>query len=417
MTRQERIFNLIVLLLVSLGIFFFTIYVEYQQNSKRNLESLEMLASSFELTAANVVSNFAWDYVQWAPLQRAISDENYEYVDEFFDRAIIERRYIESIEVMARPEGIAEDLGYVILVKGNDLTAYVNLYDRERMNFKREIVVKVELDEAIMLLDLYSKAEGFVLDENGQFPFAFGLRVEYTGKLLYPLDWIGALLFGLSSAAILRYLYNLVSEFQMRTSGLERIMLLLERRDSYTINHSRNVALVVRLITRKLGLSRREAAKIEAAAKLHDIGKIAIPSDILDKNGMLEIEEYEQMKLHPKHGVEIIRQFGGLSELEPGILYHHERMDGSGYPQGLKEGEIPVMAQIIAVADVFESLISDRPYRNGLDYEEVVTLMRMMPINQNYLTIIERNHSELMSLIWEDREKNVDQRVGAVITE
>ncbi len=106
---------------------------------------------------------------------------------------------------------------------------------------------------------------------------------------------------------------------------------------------------------------------LEISALLHDIGKIGVPEAILDKPGKLTDEEYSTVKEHPARGADIIADIPGFDILVDGILCHHEDYNGSGYPLGQKEEGIPLMGRIIAVADVYDSLISDRPYRKGMD--------------------------------------------------
>ena len=109
---------------------------------------------------------------------------------------------------------------------------------------------------------------------------------------------------------------------------------------------------------------------------LHDLGKIGIPDDILHKNGKLTKEEYEIIKKHPHIGTEIMRPIHFLGELIPAILYHHERFDGLGYSAGLKGKEIPLGARIVAIADVYQALVSDRPYRKAYSKEEALGIIR-----------------------------------------
>jgi len=109
---------------------------------------------------------------------------------------------------------------------------------------------------------------------------------------------------------------------------------------------------------------------------LHDLGKIGISEQILLKKGPLTKAEFKKIKEHPKIGVDIIRPIQSFHNLLPLILYHHERWDGKGYPFGLKGEEIPIGARIIAIADVYEALISDRPYRKALSKKEALKIIR-----------------------------------------
>ena len=128
-------------------------------------------------------------------------------------------------------------------------------------------------------------------------------------------------------------------------------------------------------IGKKLNLSGRELQNLEYAAILHDLGKIAIPDKILHKRKELTKKEYEKIKKHHQIGEEIIRSIHFLSSAVPMVLYHHERFDGLGYPYGLKGEEIPFSARIIAIADVYQALISDRPYRKAFSKEESLRII------------------------------------------
>ncbi|KAF5064937.1 Cyclic di-GMP phosphodiesterase response regulator RpfG [anaerobic digester metagenome] len=118
-----------------------------------------------------------------------------------------------------------------------------------------------------------------------------------------------------------------------------------------------------------LGLSSKEAEKIHIAAHLHDIGKVGVPDIVLNKEGKLTDEEWECMKRHPQIGAEILSKSHHLNELKDMVLYHHERVDGKGYPEGLFGNEIPFGAKIIAVCDSIDAMLSDRSYRKAHSYD------------------------------------------------
>jgi diguanylate cyclase (GGDEF)-like protein/PAS domain S-box-containing protein len=139
----------------------------------------------------------------------------------------------------------------------------------------------------------------------------------------------------------------------------------IKLRDRYTGEHVERIVHYSTEIARTLGLSRDEVELIRQASILHDLGKIGISDKILLKNSRLTKKEFEEIKKHPKIGVDIIRPIHFLHDIIPLILCHHERWDGKGYPQGLRQDEIPIGARIVAIADVYQSLISDRPYRKA----------------------------------------------------
>ncbi len=146
----------------------------------------------------------------------------------------------------------------------------------------------------------------------------------------------------------------------------------LEARDPYTSQHSIRVARYARDLAEHMGCTQEEIETIDMAGRLHDIGKIGIPDQILLKPGKLTREEYERIKLHPVIGADIIGKLG-LWDEEMGIIrYHHERMDGKGYPEGLKGPDIPKLARIVSVADSYDAMASDRSYRNKIKKEDII---------------------------------------------
>ncbi|WP_241241298.1 HD-GYP domain-containing protein [Fervidobacterium sp. 2310opik-2] len=144
---------------------------------------------------------------------------------------------------------------------------------------------------------------------------------------------------------------------------------ILEYHDPYTKGHSKNVANLASLLAEKLGLSDEMIKKTYWAALVHDIGKIVIPSSILNKEGKLTIEEFEVIKKHPVYGHDFLSTSDELKELGKYVLHHHERWDGKGYPAGLSKEDIPLISRIISVVDAWDAMRSDRPYRKGLPEE------------------------------------------------
>jgi putative nucleotidyltransferase with HDIG domain len=144
----------------------------------------------------------------------------------------------------------------------------------------------------------------------------------------------------------------------------------VEARDAYTGGHAERVARYAIEIGRELGLPRPDAPEIEFGFLLHDIGKLAVPDSILFKPGPLTAEERALMTRHTIVGAEIMRDIEFLAEASKVVRSHHERWDGSGYPDGLAGEEIPLTARVFAVADVFDALTTDRPYRAALSFEQ-----------------------------------------------
>ncbi len=151
---------------------------------------------------------------------------------------------------------------------------------------------------------------------------------------------------------------------------LENLMTALDLRDVETFGHSRTVAKYSQLLARTLDINGKETLdNIRKGALLHDVGKIAIPDAILKKPTPLTQDEWEKIKLHPTLGYGLIREIKLVEEVGNIILYHHEKYDGSGYPKGLKNDEIPLEARIFALADALDAITSFRPYRRERDFK------------------------------------------------
>ena len=151
----------------------------------------------------------------------------------------------------------------------------------------------------------------------------------------------------------------------------------IDAKDPYTKGHSTSVSRYSEALARAINLPEEEVQKITLGGLLHDVGKIGIPESVLRKPGKLEPEEWEIMKQHPVIGVEkVLAPNEALANLIPIVKYHHEHIDGSGYPEGLKGGNIPLAARIVAVADTYHALISDRPYRKGMTIEKACEILQ-----------------------------------------
>jgi putative two-component system response regulator len=182
-------------------------------------------------------------------------------------------------------------------------------------------------------------------------------------------------------------------EVVARCRSLLRIRRLIEERDSaeavvfalaraveakspFTHGHSERVLRFCLALASAVGLSGAERDLLRKGALLHDIGKISIPDSILNKPGALSDDEYEAIKQHPNQGYHIVEPLASMRDAVPLIRWHHERLDGLGYPDGLRGEEIPLLVRILSVCDVYDSLASDRPYRSSIPHHVCLEILR-----------------------------------------
>jgi putative nucleotidyltransferase with HDIG domain len=178
---------------------------------------------------------------------------------------------------------------------------------------------------------------------------------------------------GLRYAEDLRRLYR-----ELRRASFQSLVALanaLEAKDPYTRDHSERVGAFAHRIATALGLPPRDAEAVGRAGLLHDIGKIGVPEAVLTRRGALDAEAWAHVRRHPVLGAQIVAPFEFLAPSVPAIRHHHERCDGSGYPDGLAGAAIPLGARLVAVADVWDALTSARPYRPALAREGALAVL------------------------------------------
>jgi putative nucleotidyltransferase with HDIG domain len=156
------------------------------------------------------------------------------------------------------------------------------------------------------------------------------------------------------------------------TQTISAMATVIEMRDPYTAGHQKRAAHLANAIALEMGLNGERLHTLNLAALIYEIGKIQIPAEILSKPGKLDETEYGFIKVHAVAGFEILREIDFPWPIAQIVQQHHERLDGSGYPRGLKGDEIMLEARIIAVADVVEAMLSHRPYRTAMDVEKVL---------------------------------------------
>ncbi len=181
-------------------------------------------------------------------------------------------------------------------------------------------------------------------------------------------------------------------------SSIKTLISVVNAKDRYTYGHVERVVILCDLVSEKIGLTEQERKILKYGAYLHDIGKIEVPQEVLNKKMPLTDEEWDMLKQHPATGAEIIKPVDSLREVLPLILYHHERYDGKGYPNQLKGESIPYLVRILTVADSFDAMTSDRPYKHGKTYDEAIIELKKCrgsqfdpDITDTFIEVIQNN--------------------------
>ncbi|GEM_PF-1278937 len=327
-------------------------------------------------------------------------DERAEIISQFIQLLTVGKGFNgEFIELMRRVLKISETDGVIIGIKSSpqENTIKINLItQKDEKELTREInqlegiepyILEIEREIETNKKSLLSKEERKLGIE-----YIYGMPLtvfsEILGYVIFfrkkdkPLKeenkkFIKNVAKSIAVAVEIKHLINnlekqLKREKELFDKVLKSLIRGIEIRDSYTRGHSERVAYFSKRIAQEMGLSEEEVNKIYTAALLHDIGKIGIPDSILLKPGRLTEREYEIIKLHPILSYELLKNLDFLEGALNGIKYHHERWDGSGYPEGLKGEEIPLSARIIAVADSFDAMTSERIYRKAREKREAV---------------------------------------------
>jgi putative nucleotidyltransferase with HDIG domain len=192
--------------------------------------------------------------------------------------------------------------------------------------------------------------------------------------------------------------------------AIHSLLAMLRARDDATCSHSQATGEWGRRIAVRVGLSTATTERIVRAGILHDIGKIRVPDSILFKTGALAPSEWEIMKRHAESGAEILAQIPTLAQYAPIVGAHHERVDGRGYPHGLRADEISLEARVVSVADSFHAMVSDRPYRRAFSYGEAIAVLGEGRGTQWDAAVVD----VMISLAAEDRNRSADANLSAL---
>jgi hypothetical protein len=233
--------------------------------------------------------------------------------------------------------------------------------------------------------------------------------------ILLAVLWDGAGIGPLSAVLVLAPLYvarwawaGYAEEHEAYERTVKALVGAVETKDLYTRGHSERVSRACVMIARQLSMGAERTEMLRFAGILHDVGKIGVPTRVLRKSGRLTDDEFEMIALHPVRGLEMVRDIEFLAEAYAGILHHHERLDGRGYPMGLQGDAIPEFARIIAVADAFDSMTSTRSYRQARSVEEAIQELRRCAGTQFQERFVDALVEALREELWEPTLTPVD---------
>ncbi len=386
---KRKLFVPIMITLVSLLLIGLLIYSIQRHIAGRSFESVNNAISSLIEIQASALYNgcFSRNQTYYLVIEEKLADANI-----LVQKATDSFPLIDLVEIVeGRPPADSFDVildGELLRIEcpirnGDDETTVPNM-------------VGVAIIQAQRLLDTVS-AKDFRIDlvHGRKTTYGIPISANFTSHSLLD-SIIIVMLIGFIAVSIFQHYYRKANTF-LDTRGLESIIYLFEQTERISASHSRNVAMLALFVGKNLGFRGKKLKDLYIAALLHDIGKIGIPNNILTKNGKLDSCEFVQMKQHPAISARILRNFKEYERLSQIVLYHHEREDGSGYPEGLTGKDIPFESKIIAVVDVFEALVGERPYRDPICPLSAFQKMKSMPLDQKIVSLLIDHYGELVA--------------------
>ena len=363
---------------------FFVWRVELNARNELFASTAHVFTSSLEVTAIGITTG----YFQWTEMRDNIAagrTADYEpYLAELVRKyKSVKRVYIERSAPPPSPYSF-EAAGEQVYIRSQISNS---AGEKVLPDFRATAVV-----DAARILEEAQVTELIRLVASGGRPFAYGLRADFVDGPVHGSDFALALLIGLLSGLPVVLLLKRNSRFFYESKGLETIIFLFEQSERYSANHSRKVAELAAFIGTTEGLHGKRLRDLYAAALLHDIGKISTPLEILLKPAALDPEERDSIKMHPGISAHILANFDELAHLAEFVLRHHERVDGTGYPSGFTAADIPLESRIIAIADVFEALTGQRPYREAMDPGAAFAIMDGAGLDPELLGRFERSY-------------------------
>lgn len=374
----------VVSIIVLLSMSAFSLSFFYNLNHGRIEQMETLMERSIQAYLESSLDGLSVGYFQWDDMYYALERDD----QEFFNDNVEDIMSLSALftEVKLKNDVYEKDGFFEVYCDGTKMYAKLGIYDDnlERKLEDKYVSVKIDMDRLLVITHLDAL---FEYDHNA-FHGIEGIALRSREEALKPGHYVSSVAIGILGMMMMHYLYSYSIKSHFEIEGLEAIVEMLSHKDKYTAEHSKSVADIAVRIAKKMHLPRKEVRALFKAGHLHDIGKIGIPEQILNKEGRLTPEEYSIIKRHPETGYEIVSQFPNLREVAEIVKYHHEKLDGSGYPYGLTKDQIPLSAQILTVADIYEALTSDRPYRKGHSMDKAFEIMDEIPINHNILSML-----------------------------
>ena len=263
------------------------------------------------------------------------------------------------------------------------ISYYLEGFDMEQKVIKRSELTSIDYTN---LKGGYYTFKLTISDSMGHSSNDFKIAIV-KHRAVYEMLWFYLLLFVLfviGMATAVMYYVNRKTQALMKKQEEDKLLIkeiveafakTIDMKDQYTRGHSIRVAKYTAMLAEEMGFNTETVEKYYNIALLHDIGKIGVRGEVLNKNGRLEDDEFAEIKSHTTKGYNVLKDISIMPELSIGAELHHERPDGKGYPSGIKGDDIPTVARIIAVADTFDAMYSDRPYRKRMNFDKVVSII------------------------------------------
>jgi diguanylate cyclase (GGDEF)-like protein/putative nucleotidyltransferase with HDIG domain len=256
---------------------------------------------------------------------------------------------------------------FAILISETNTNDILWVIERIKKSYK-EMIEKKDLPEDMTLSIGYSIYPNFAKNKDD--------LIMQTNSALYQAKNKGK-----NNVQLYRDIFEEIKAFfdsdeNQLFGGVRVLLSTVSAKDRYTFKHSERVMEYCEKIGKVLGLNKNRLRELKIAALLHDIGKVEIPEEVLNKSTPLSSSELLLMRNHPSYSVDILEPLSDMESLIHAIKFHHERYDGKGYPSGIRGNNIPLEARILCVADAYDAMLSDRPYRRGMEKEEALEELR-----------------------------------------